>query len=524
MEHHAAINYCRRSLFALLSLLFVSTCLGTVSHTCQLSDLGVFGTILIPEEGYYEIRAWICPPLTSSGLTSYCVTMDEEEIGCLSPQTSGWQWLGLEQGSIYLRKGKKSIKVFSSVDPTPLTEKIEAIRYDDDAKNSPLLFDAYLEKAIANTESYYTSKYSSPVRVLQRSAGSQGQIYFSLPVRYSFYKIIHCETGERLLVTSSSEVEHDIDAIYYGASIPTSMGDDSEPARLRYNTSGLDIDTMPVKIQVTRILPTDAQNQGLNWKAISEPSPSGNYQDACLDIKAPYEGYYVVKGRTRGNGDLNVADIEINGLLFSDCPIAYTSVPSSIPADGNMYSSMTIAEEQSDPCDPILWIHGADGDRIVACNDDASSSQRARYPIGSRDGCVEVSYSIPPTAVEVSGYSSLNPEGSCTLLEGMANPSEIDSLIALAPFVAVECRTNEAAPSKPKGSLLTNELSEPETGPLFIKIYAPSGACLTSSHCDGAGQLAEKITDAHLPSGFYILCLETRNGFRSHKLHIPSRR
>ena len=156
------------------------------------------------------------------------------------------------------------------------------------------------------------------------------------------------------------------------------------------------------------------ERQGLNWKGVSEQALNGNKQIGSTRFTAEKAGKYLIRVRTRDNFQLGTADVVINGAYYyEDVPITSSFAEIAIPADGQEYSTYTFCENANTD-DPMLFIHGADADRIVGFNDDVDSDDKVSG-MAQYDAYVAQTYIIPTTRISVNNYSSSNPESSCTI-------------------------------------------------------------------------------------------------------------
>lgn len=82
-----------------------------------------------------------------------------------------------------------------------------------------------------------------------------------------------------------------------------------------------------------------------------------------------------------------------------------------IPADTNEYT--VVATASTYDCDPVLFIHGADAERLVGFNDDCFQKDKQNWRLSPLDACITQAYEVVATKVSVCNYRSITPSSTC---------------------------------------------------------------------------------------------------------------
>lgn len=268
--------------------------------------------------------------------------------------------------------------------------------------------------------------------------------FYNVPLTYTFYKEFEFKQGDILSILSSSPQRHNVDILYLGE--PNKMiynpqdngyysvnhSEIANNAMSNQSDNPFDINPIPASKPILSYTPASSDEmQVLNWKGLSVKNPLRPRYDLTKNVKIPKTGTYLIRFRTDEIGRTGIVSAKINNACFNQ-PISYIYVDCSIPANGTAYGSMTFCNNpESD--DPIMFMHGADADRIVGFGDDSSKALQFVHGLSKYDSHVLQQYHIPTTGISVSNYSSSNPESTCDILAGMD-----ESLFDLPPEFLIQ--------------------------------------------------------------------------------------
>ncbi len=144
--------------------------------------------------------------------------------------------------------------------------------------------------------------------------------------------------------------------------------------------------------------------------------PNSSMQVATAKLTIPKTGQYLVRVRHAVNGSSSVADVNVNGAYYyENTPITLSYIDCQIPADGNLYATMTCCNNFGTD-DPYLFIHGANNDRIVGFNDDSTNEKIKQFNLSERDSYISQKYFMKTSGLSVNNYSSLNPISRCNII------------------------------------------------------------------------------------------------------------
>ncbi len=358
-----------------------------------------------PAERDYYTQLWLLPArYADNKYTPFYIFVNGEYADCITMRSGNWQVAEPDgDGRLHLIEGINYISVATRAPEAPDVETIKVAEYYRNAAISSLAYDEYLAKAMKNNN---PGTLAGPQKSYQ---------YFDkVHLVYSFYKRYYIPKGRTLIINTSSKVPHDVDVIFYGYS------------KIKMPELEVPFYTVPLKTsQAEKIIPvpTDPAKidfftntekmQGYNWKGVSEKSDKTGMQTLKLQMSAPEEGHYLIRFRSRENEQAGTINVNINGKYFFDSvPVNYVYKDVEFKSDNSEYSASTITEV-ADNVDPILFIHGNDGDRVVAFNDDVKYeySDENKY-----DSYIKQKFRIPTTRISLSNMNSLIPDNIYTTL------------------------------------------------------------------------------------------------------------
>lgn len=307
--------------------------------------------------------------------------------------------------------------------------EVESIMVSKDYNSTAIASDSYEEYA-ENAMTGITSDDidQNPANsVASYDAGMNAYLVNTyIPLKYSFFKIYDLREGDVLSIDSKScNVGHAVDVFYMGSAL-------NNPLDTLYH------------FKKKHYIPAEEDEmQGLSWKRNSDPAQvEGGKYASLLTIGIPKSGLYMVKLRTLKNKELSVADVSItanrqNGRLsmllnlgtFEKMPIYYGNVRCEIPANADDYYAMTKCQNLSD-IDPMLFVEGNAGGRVVGFNDDADYDAGNAYKLEDSDAFIQQMYKVKTSGLHISNYSSYTPEQVCRVVCKIA-----DSIAPSASFV-----------------------------------------------------------------------------------------
>lgn len=154
--------------------------------------------------------------------------------------------------------------------------------------------------------------------------------------------------------------------------------------------------------------------QCLNWKRPSEKVINSDTQTSTIRLRIPQDGIYLIRLRSRSNGNMAVADLNINGrFYYDDVPVTYTAV--NYLAITNKRHNISATNCQYADDDPFLYIHGANADRIVQINDDKSYDLED-YMLKKWDSLISDIFILKPTCISIENRNTLRPESKCDII------------------------------------------------------------------------------------------------------------
>lgn len=360
-----------------------------------------------PETSSYYVNFWLRPVQNKSGKCEEIkILVNGAIVASMEPEHSNWQVISVPSGEIELQQGLNTVSVGM---PGPFIPDVEIIKISKTIQDVEISSEAYGEFLDMLEVGSFGNTMNDDM--CQRQPSVAGMAHFTnVPLMYTYYGTFFFNTlREEVTITSESSTDHYIDVMYYGRypEYGPTPHNSIDAATIGFSQT--------VKLVPQYIHASSEEMQGLNWRGIAEYSSQVSRKVASVHFWVPKIGIYLVRLRTTRNGQSGIADLDVNGQIFQNCPMTYSGVNCVIPADTLEYASMTVCNHPAQD-DALIFIHGADGDRIVGYNDDAPSSAVTQYQLGVRDAFVSQKYLFPTTGISVSNYHSNDPVSTCNIL------------------------------------------------------------------------------------------------------------
>ncbi len=486
------------------------------SHTYKTFEVEVL------EEDDYFASIWSCPTLYGTGnYAPMSVLVNGEAATEITFTKGNWQSTFLNSGrSIHLKKGTNTI-AFSCKAPTiPCVESLCLSSDMQNAEISDTKYSEYLEKAKSGQQEEYPCLLSKSLST-KGLAASQTYIRENVPLKYSFHTTCYFKQNQEVSFATSANVHHAVDIFYYGSnaeidfSLPTNGRLVSSTAATK-TANGFPATTIPHKLNMLYTPATSDEIQGLNWKRISQRSTTaGGKNESELTVTFQKEGFYMVKLRSLENGVLGVADLSIDDQTFKDVPVYYSYVDCTMPADSMPYTAAALRTTET-LSDPMLFVEGNDGLRIVGYSDDNGGTILGQQVY--REAIIRQCYNIDTQRLHVCNYSSENPEGTCEIIGGISdeeNKAAESSDMGITTKGADKFHNRPTVPT----SVISKSLSQEENG-IEVGVYDVTGkkiGTITTS------RTLQDVTSADLHTyapGVYILRSTTENGTTQKKLIV----
>lgn len=499
--------------------------------------------IEVNESGNYYAQFWLQPAKYANGsYTTFKVYVNDELVGTIKPTKGNWQSASIDKKStLKLNSGNNVISIATNAPEFPDVESVRLSKNAGVAAFSSKAYDSYLEsatksKGIPKIESYEETD-ATTFGATPYSAGMT--VRQNIPLKYSFYKTFSFTAGQEIFITSSSHVEHAIDIFYYGKQ--KTMQSDTTHLRpyIPTKTSVSQYSTInppyiidstilkpmrPVKFVTLYTPATSEEIQGLNWKGVSEKAVnSSNIYVATIRLTIPKSGIYMIKLRSANDRVLSIADLNVNGLYYyENVPIYYARIDCVMPADGNSYAALTMCNNQGID-DPLLFVEGSVGGRIVGYNDDAPSQIKQYFDLDAWDSYLRQVYRVKTTSLHVSSYSSSKPESKCIVMGGISEEAEASGKSMISP----RTKTNETiersniknentiliSPKSPEILSSINISSQEKIN--AIQVYNMSGV-KTATYTVNDNRTTIPLSELNInSSGLYIFSIETEDGYTS---------
>lgn len=378
-----------------------------------------------PDAGKYYTEFWLLPArYASNSYTTFMVFVNDDYIGTITPTSGNWQAARVNgKETLELVKGANVITIATLAPEFPEVETIKVAQNDFEATLSSDTYDKYLERAISCVS--YDVPEQEEISTYASTTTSVGFAHYSnIPLNYTFYKTFSFTQGQDIFITSSSSAKHKIDVVYYGSNNRIINPDIINP-----NTPETNIETKSgpliefsgtvkpnINLKLIYTPATSEEMQGLSYVYPSEKTLNSSMQVATAKLTIPKTGQYLVRVRHAVNGSSSVADVNVNGAYYyENTPIALSYIDCQIPADGNLYATMTCCNNFGTD-DPYLFIHGANNDRIVGFNDDGTNEKIKQFNLSERDSYISQKYFMKTSGLSVNNYSSLNPISRCNII------------------------------------------------------------------------------------------------------------
>lgn len=482
-------------------------------------------TLRVPHDGSYCCGMWMMPATFSDGSRAkYDVSLNGSSVGSITPQKDGWQSVGMDDGQLLsLKKGDNVLTITSSGGDVPEVECIRLGGTCSDVQFDAEDYEAYIDKAkrmaaetaYGNTpDNHYVS--SSDISVCSDNDGNTLLVDTEIPLKYSFYKVYSFDEGQSVHLSTASAMPHAVDVFYVGKEKTPTPITGIQNADTYSFTDG----SQPFNKDKFTLLHEPASSdemQGLSWKRISTDEKGEPYTDFFIMI--PKSGYYMIKLRSLYDEALGTADISIYATkkasspnfsplpvyvelgTFKDAPIYYSRADFVIPSNVEELAVMTRSEEDGDP---MLFVEGNAGRRIVGYNDDADADYKNTYSLGSLDSYIEQVYKVATSDVHIVNTSSLSPETKCRVVYGfksdLVSVSQKQKMAALSGVCGIE-------PSSLKDVVDAN-------GWKRVEVFDVNGKKVFANN-------SGTVSLPSLPSGFYIVKVLLEDGkFNIYKINI----
>ncbi len=494
------------------------------------------------DAGDHYAEFWLRPAKHANNqYTSFYVYVNRAYVGEITPTTGNWQSARIEGVEAFsLMEGSNVITIATRAPEFPDVETIRVARNETDAELSSEAFDAYLDDAIAGTVHDEVPTEDEGIATFADSQAAGVAFFTNIPLNYSFYKSFLYTKGQEIFITTTSETEHFID-VMYRTSDKSIFGTISSTANRKANTNiiipppvTIDSsyirypDTIPTfygKMREFYELATSEEMQGLNWKGISAPAKNTTKQVATVRFTVPKSGKYLVRLRSKKNGVLSVADLNVNGeYYYENAPIYFAGVSCVIPADGYTYASMTNCSVPGTD-DPLIFIHGANSDRLVGFNDDGPSSKLTQYNLSGWDAYIAQKYLVKTNGISVSNYSSSKPVSKCDILarvvEDAPQPTAVKAPKSRETSESTSIPIVDNSVSIPGMVGLDATLTITATDNINrVSVFGLAGNRLGSIE-SGSPSISVPVSELNiLQRGIYIVSVETATGVTSQKVVI----
>ena len=454
-------------------------------------------------DGMYYCNFWMQPTSFPDGsCAEYDVLVNGVHSGRISPHKGGWQAIGVDgMPRLSLKKGDNTVAVVAGNFEVPNVERVCIGATMDAAHIDTSEYEDYLRRARMSEETPHAGEDSEASFHTTSDNGSL-LIDQEMPLRHSFYRILSLEEGQQLRVVTSCQLPCSVDVFYLGGKY--SFG----------SVSAFSNDKMSFgEAKLLYIPATTDEMQGLSWKRKrfrGEPST-----DFCVDI--PKSGYYMLKWRSENNDVLSTAIVTLfasdtvsGGMqtigYYEDAALSYSGVSCAIPANIPDYVVMTKGES-ADGYDPMLFVEGNAGGRIVGFSDDCNSAAKKEFGLSFRDAFVEQTYKIKTSKVHVSNYSSSRPETTCHVVCGLRT-----DMLPDLPVASKSARRNESDMMETEGLDALRAANNWKQ----LTIYDTSGKKVMSTSDGDTHSVQDRLN-----TGLYIVKATLGDGrFNIYKINI----
>lgn len=426
-------------------LLTLSLALGILSLPQSLLAGGDIGntrtfSINVPQEGAYYCGIWLMPTSFADGRhAQYEVSINGSNVGTITPEKEGWQSIGIDDcPRVNLKKGNNILAVTSNGYEIPEAECVKVGNAYSDVQFDADDYDTYLYKARCTatetnkaTISDNVGENQTDVHVYSANDNNTLIVDTELPLKYSFYKVYSFNKGQSVYISTTSALPHAVDIFYIGKEKTLTPINGARVIE-SYSSMGASTTINKDKFIFLYEHASSDEMQGLSWKRIStDEKESKPYSDFSLLI--PKSGYYMIKLRSLHDEVLGTADISIYATkkasssnlsplpipmelgTFKEVPIYYSRADLAIPSNIENLAIMTRAGNDGDP---MLFVEGNAGKRIVGYNDDVDADDRNEFSLSSLDSYIEQIYKINTSDIHIVNTSSLSPETTCHVVYG----------------------------------------------------------------------------------------------------------
>ncbi len=499
------------------------------------------------DAGDHYAEFWLRPAKHANDqYTSFYVYVNRAYVGEITPTIGNWQSARIEGIEAFsLMEGSNVITIATRAPEFPDVETIRVARNEIDAELSSDAFDAYLDDALAGTVRDEVPTEDEGIATFANGQAAGVAFFTNIPLNYSFYNSFFFTKDQEIFITTSSETEHFIDVMYRttdksrwvvsvspdrsakSSIIPPTILDSviiMGPPKI----DSLYLDNIPTyyyKMIEQYELATSEEMQGLNWKGISAPAKNSTKQVATVRFTVPKSGKYLVRLRSKKNGVLSVADLNVNGeYYYENAPIYFAGVSCVIPADGYTYASMTNCSVPGTD-DPLIFIHGAGSDKLVGFNDDGPSDKLTQYNLSGRDAYIAQKYLVKTTGISVSNYSSSKPISKCDILarvvEDAPQPTALKTPKSRDASESTSIPIVDNSVSIPGMVGLDATLTITATDNINrVSVFGLAGNRLGTIE-SGSPSISVPISELNiLQRGIYIVSVETATGVTSQKVVI----
>lgn len=347
----------------------------------------------VKEDGDYFISMWHCPVMGLGFPLPYLVELNDNQLKSYETSRTGWQGSYLNNGhQIHLKEGLNVLSITLNNFILPM---VECIRISSDCNKAAFDGSNY-QNYYENAKNGIIENHSISQLDLSSEIDSDALIVRNgLDLKYTFYTLLNLKKGDSISLRSSSSIDHDIDMFLIGYSpISKSATDKESDVIQQSNIVTKKKYYIPASIAIT---------EKLNWHSSSEYL-QGKVEDATIEASIPLDGVYMVRIKPSSSDYIGTANLTINNnMVYSDVPIYVRRIGVNIYQPNVKYEFLTTNNTNGDP---LLFIESLRGNRIVAFDDD------------DRDGInalLKGEFSYAPFAFQVNNYSSLIPEGTCSV-------------------------------------------------------------------------------------------------------------
>lgn len=446
-------------------------------------------------EGDFYINFWLIPAkLKNNSYSNYKVLVNGIFVGNIIPQKGNWQTIGLSNNKkIKLNSGNNTVSIVAQMPEVPAVEFVRLSKHLSGALISSMEYDNYLNDAkasannkIRNNNGLKFSGFSLNGDTLNAitTMSSGTSVWYNIPQKYTFYKILKFYAGQEIFVTSTSKTLHVLEFF-----------------------------------QV-------ANAKSYSWVHRAEYAVNGGNYVARIKVTIPEDASYYVRVRTYYNGTQSIADVNVNGThYYENVPIYTYGVTKQQGGNNNYYATYTNGSNHR----PFLSIQESQSERIVAYNCGVTSIEdrhySAPYGLSKYDSFIRDSYYMPTQAVLLTAWSSGLTYTNCTLYAGV--PMSATRSLSLNEDVETRDATSnvqtELSQIKiyPNPAKLNSEININSDDLIErIDIYNLSGQKLQSLVIN-QNQTKLSLSDMNISqAGMYILKIKTVSGIQTQKVMV----